>query len=41
MKNKIAIIDYGLCNLLNVYNAIPHVGGDADIIDNPKVFWQF
>ena len=37
MNNKIAIIDYGLCNLLNVYNAISYVGGDADIIDDPKV----
>ena len=29
MNNKIAIIDYGLCNLLNVYNAISYVGGDG------------
>ncbi len=41
MNNKIAIIDYGLCNLLNVYNAISHVGGDADIIDNPKVLGNY
>ena len=41
MNNKIAIIDYGLCNLLNVYNAISYVGGDADIIDDPKVIGNY
>jgi len=41
MSNKIAIIDYGLCNLLNVYNAISYVGGDADIIDDPKVIGNY
>ena len=41
MSHKIGIIDYGLCNLLNVYNAISHVGGDADIIDNPKVLGNY
>ena len=41
MNNKIAIIDYGLCNLLNVYNAISYVGGDVDIIDDPKVIGNY
>lgn len=33
---KVSIIDYGLCNLYNVSNALEHVGATVDIIDNPN-----
>jgi len=36
LNHKIGIIDYGLCNLLNVSNAISYVGGRADIVEDPK-----
>ena len=36
MSNKIGIIDYGLCNLLNVKNAIKYLGANAEIIDTPE-----
>ena len=41
MKNRIGIVDYGLCNLLNVYNAFIHLGGDATIINNSKTIKDF
>ena len=36
MKIKASIIDYGLCNLYNVSNALEHVGADISIIDKPE-----
>ena len=41
MSHKIGIIDYGLCNLLNVSNAISYVGGNADIIEDPKLIQKY
>ncbi len=35
MKTRVDIIDYGLCNLYNVSNALKHVGADIKIIDKP------
>ena len=35
MKTKVSIIDYGLCNLYNVSNALKHVGAEVEIIDKP------
>ena len=32
---RINIIDYGLCNLFNVCNALEHLGVDAKITENP------
>ena len=32
---KVSIIDYGLCNLFNVSNALEHLGVDAEIIESP------
>tara|TARA_B100000965_G_scaffold99662_1_gene81669 strand:+ start:1495 stop:2118 length:624 start_codon:yes stop_codon:yes gene_type:complete len=34
--NKISIIDYGLCNLYNVSNALNHLKVKVEIIENPK-----
>ena len=31
----IALIDYGMGNLLSVYKALEHVGGKIEIVDNP------
>ena len=36
MKPKISIVDYGLCNLYNVSNALEHIGAQIEIIDKPK-----
>ena len=36
MKTKVSIIDYGLCNLYNVSNALEYVGADISIIDKPE-----
>lgn len=36
MKPKISIVDYGLCNLYNVSNALEHIGAEIEIIDKPK-----
>ena len=36
MKNKISLVDYGLCNLYNVSNALEHVGANVSIIDKPE-----
>ena len=33
---KVSIIDYGLCNLFNVSNALEHLGVDAEIIESPE-----
>ncbi|MBT7237176.1 MAG: imidazole glycerol phosphate synthase subunit HisH [Gammaproteobacteria bacterium] len=35
MKPKISIVDYGLCNLYNVSNALEHIGANITIIDKP------
>ena len=32
---KVSIIDYGLCNLFNVSNALEHLGADSEIIESP------
>ena len=36
MKPKITIVDYGLCNLFNVSNALEHVGAKIMITDKPE-----
>lgn len=37
MKNKrTAIIDYGLCNLLSISNALKYLGMDFKVTDDPK-----
>ena len=36
MKTKISLVDYGLCNLYNVSNALEHVGANVSIIDKPE-----
>ena len=33
---KISIVDYGLCNLFNVSNALEHLGANAEIIESPN-----
>ena len=35
MKPKISIIDYGLCNLYNVSNALKYIGAEVTVIDKP------
>ena len=32
---KVSIVDYGLCNLFNVSNALEHLGANAEIIESP------
>lgn len=32
----IAIIDYGMGNIFSIYNALNHVGGNPEMIQNPK-----
>ena len=32
---KVSIVDYGLCNLFNVCNALEHLGANAEIIERP------
>ena len=36
MRPKISIVDYGLCNLYNVGNALEHIGADITVIDKPQ-----
>ena len=36
MSNSIGIVDYGLCNLLNVKNAIKYLGAKVEIIDTAQ-----
>ncbi|MBP6379203.1 MAG: imidazole glycerol phosphate synthase subunit HisH [Sphingorhabdus sp.] len=35
MAAKVTIVDYGMCNLLNVARAFTHVGVDVDVTENP------
>lgn len=35
MKNKVFIVDYDMCNLLNVVRAFEHVGADVTVISDP------
>ena len=34
--NKISVIDYGLCNLYNVSNALNHLKAKVEVIENPR-----
>jgi glutamine amidotransferase len=36
MSKKITILDYGMCNLLNVARAFEHVGGEVTITELPE-----
>lgn len=36
-KKNIVVIDYGLCNLLSVSNALKHLGADCTVTDNPSL----
>ena len=36
IMNKISVIDYGLCNLYNVSNALNHLKAKVEIIENPR-----
>ena len=36
MKPKISLVDYGLCNLYNVGNALEHIGAEITVIDKPQ-----
>jgi glutamine amidotransferase len=36
MRPKISLVDYGLCNLYNVGNALEHIGADIIVIDKPQ-----
>ncbi len=36
MSNSVGIVDYGLCNLLNVKNAIKYLGAKVEIIDTAQ-----
>ena len=35
-RHKLVIIDYGLCNLRSVYNALKKIGFDSFVSDNPQ-----
>ena len=37
MTNKVTILDYGMCNLLNVARALQHVGADVTVTEDAKV----
>lgn len=37
MSNKITLLDYGMCNLLNVVHAFEHCGAEVSITDDPVV----
>jgi glutamine amidotransferase len=37
MNNKVTILDYGMCNLLNVARALQHVGADVSVTEDAKV----
>ena len=36
MTNKVTILDYGMCNLLNVARALQHVGADITVTEDAK-----
>ncbi len=36
MSNSVGVVDYGLCNLLNVKNAIKYLGAKVEIIDTAQ-----
>ena len=38
---NVGIIDYGMGNLLSVYNAVEYLGYDCKIIDKPSLLSQF
>lgn len=33
---KITLLDYGMCNMLNVARALEHAGGDVHVTEDPK-----
>jgi glutamine amidotransferase len=33
---KITLLDYGMCNMLNVARALEHAGADVNVTENPK-----
>jgi imidazole glycerol-phosphate synthase subunit HisH len=35
MTGKVVILDYGVCNLLNVARAFAHIGSDVEVTTNP------
>ena len=35
MSKKITLIDYGMCNLLNVVRAFAHSGADVEVTEDP------
>lgn len=37
MRNKITLLDYGMCNLLNVARAFEHCGAEVSITENSAV----
>lgn len=37
MSNKITLLDYGMCNLLNVARAFEHCGAEVSITEDPVV----
>lgn len=37
MTGKVTLLDYGMCNMLNVARAFEHVGADLTITENPAV----
>lgn len=37
MNNKVTILDYGMCNLLNVARALQHVGADVTVTEDATV----
>lgn len=36
MATKITLLDYGMCNMLNVARALEHVGADVHVTEDPK-----
>ncbi|KQT11093.1 imidazole glycerol phosphate synthase subunit HisH [Bradyrhizobium sp. Leaf396] len=37
MTRKVTLLDYGMCNMLNVARALEHVGADVVVTKDPKV----
>ena len=37
MTGKVVLLDYGMCNMLNVVRAFRHVGADVEVTENPVV----
>lgn len=37
MTTKVTLLDYGMCNMLNVARAFRHVGADLEVTEDPEV----